>query len=88
MDEMDLEILRLKAQLEAVRVLLRGVYTLLANSSSAAARGFRDQFEKLQQEHQKIALQKVDPAISDLMAAEYQEALSDLISFIQEGFHA
>ena len=86
MTEAELEILRLKIQLEALRVLLRMLYTGLANSSPSGPQAFRDQFDHLRQEHAKIALPGIAPEYSDLVAAEYQEALDDLLSYITAGF--
>jgi hypothetical protein len=44
MTENELEILRLKLKLEAHQVLLRGIYTGLANSSLTGPRAYRDPF--------------------------------------------
>jgi hypothetical protein len=88
MTESELEILRIKVGMEAIRVLLRGLYTGLANSSPTAAQGFREKFSALRKNHGEIALEGVAPEYSDLMAGEYQEALDDLLTFIESGFHS
>ena len=85
MTESDLEILRLKAGMEAMRVLIMMLYTGLAGISPNAATIILEKFSALRKEHRKIALQGIDPALSDLVAAEYQEALDDLLSFIESG---
>jgi hypothetical protein len=71
MTEIELEILRLRLRAEAHQVLLRGLYTGLANISPAVAQSCRDQFE----EHSKIVIRGLSPALSEMVAAEYQEAL-------------
>jgi hypothetical protein len=63
------------------------LYTGLANSSPTAAQAFRDQFARLRQDHSKIALKGMTPEYSDLIAAEHQEALDDILTFIEAGFH-
>jgi len=83
----ELEILRLKLRIEILQLLLRKLYTGLANSSPAAGQAFRDQFSALRQEHSKIVLRQVSPAYSEMIAAEYQEALEDVLSDIESGFH-
>ena len=84
----ELEFFRLKVQLEALRVLMRGLYTGLANSSPTAAQAFRESFAKLRKEHGKITFKGLFPEYSDMLASEYQEALEDLLSFIEAGLHS
>lgn len=85
-DELDL--LRLRLRVETLLLLIRMLYTGLANSSPTAAQAFRDQFARLRQGHSKIALKGMTPEYSDLVAAEYQEALDDILTFIESGFHS
>ena len=47
----ELELVRIKVRLEAIYVLLRGLYTGLANTSPTAAQAFRDSFQDLRQQH-------------------------------------
>ena len=86
MTEAELEILRLKLRLEVHQVLLRGLYSGLANISPDAAQTCRNQFAALRQEHSKIVIRGLPPATSDMVAAEYQEALEDVLSNIEAGF--
>jgi hypothetical protein len=86
MTEVELEILRLRLRAEVHQVLLRGLYTGMANTSPSAAQGVRDQFAKLRQEHSKIVIRGLPPTSSDMVAAEYQEALEDALSHIEAGF--
>ncbi len=88
MTERELEILRLKVKIEVLHVLLRGLYTGLANSSPNGARAYRDRFSMLRLEHAKIVIPGVPPEYSDLVAAEYQEVLDDTLSDIESGFRA
>lgn len=82
---MELDLFRLKVQLEVLRVLLRGLCTGLANSSPSAAEFVRAHFANLRTRHSNLSLHRTDPALSDLFSAEYQEALNDLLSFIESG---
>jgi hypothetical protein len=88
MTEGELQTLRLKARLEVLQVLIRGLYTGLANISPNAAQGWRNRFAELRKEHAKIAIPGVPSEYSDLIAAEYQEALEDSLSNIESGFHS
>lgn len=85
MTEGELEVLRVKLQIEAIYVLIRGLYTGLANISPTSAQGYRHQLERLRQKHSKIALKNVRPEYSDLVASEYQAILNDLLSYIESG---
>jgi len=87
MTENELEILRLKLKLEVHQVLLRGIYTGLANSSPTGPRAYRDRFADLRREHSKIAIPGIPPEYSDMISAEYQAALEDALKFIEAGFH-
>jgi cobalamin biosynthesis protein CbiG len=87
MTEAELENLRLRLRVEVHQELLRGLYTGLANSSPTAAQGFRNQFAILRQGRSGIAIRGLPPATSDMIAAEYQEALEDVLSNIEAGFH-
>ena len=84
MTPQELEIYRLKVQMEALRVVVRIIVGGLARSSPIVAQRLLEQFASLRLEHSQIALKGVDPGVSDLAAAEYQEALEDLLSFIEE----
>jgi hypothetical protein len=88
MTETDLEILRLRLRLEVHQVLLRGLYTGLANISATVAQSCRDQFAKVRSEHAKITIRGAPPEWSDLIAGEYQEALEDALSNIESGFRS
>jgi hypothetical protein len=85
MTETELEILRLKLRLEVHRVLLRGLYTMWANTSPAAAQAQLDRFAALRAEHAKIVIPSLRPEYSDLIAEEYQDALDDTLSAIEAG---
>lgn len=85
MTPQELEMLRLRVQLEALRVLVRGLYTGIANSSPTTPAVLRERFVALRAEHSQIALKGIGPEQSDLIAAEYQEALDDLLQFIEGG---
>ena len=82
----ELEHFRLKAQLEALRILVRGLYTGLANGSPSASENLRLRFAELRKSHSQVVLKTVNPAYSDMLAAEHQSALEDLLSFIETGF--
>jgi hypothetical protein len=80
----ELESFRMKMQLEALRVLVQGLYSALANSSPEASANLRERFAELRRSHGQVVIKGVDPAYSDMLAAEYQSALEDLLSSIEE----
>jgi hypothetical protein len=86
MTEGELEILRLKVKVEVLQLLLRGLYTGLANSSPGGAQAYRDQFSYLRKEQSQIVIRPTSPAYSELVAAEYQDALDDVLLYIEGGF--
>lgn len=55
MTESELEIVRLKLRLEIHQILLRGLYSGLANSSADGSQAYRDRFAA-RKEHGKIAI--------------------------------
>jgi len=84
-EEFDLEIFRLKMRLEVHLVLIRGLYTGLANTSPNGGQALLAKFAALRQEHQKIAIPGLKEGYSDLVAGEYQEALEEALSWIEGG---
>jgi hypothetical protein len=86
MTEPELEIFRLKTRQEVLLNLMRGLYTGLASISPSADQVLREKFSKMRQESQQVVLKGIDPAYSDLSAAEYQDACEDILSFIEAGF--
>jgi hypothetical protein len=84
----ELEMLRLRLRVETLLLVIRMLYTGLANSSPTAVQAFRDQFARLRQAHSKIALKGMTPEYSDLIAAEHQEVLDDVLTFIESGFRS
>ena len=85
MTESELEILRIKVSIVALRVAVYGLYVGMANSSPTAAKAIREKFASVRKEYDKIALSGVGPEMSDTVAAEYREALDELLTFIESG---
>lgn len=86
MTEAELEILRLRLRVEIHQMLLRGLYTGLANIGPTAAQMCRDQFAALRRDHAKIVIPGLLPGWSDMIAGEHQEILEDVLSNIEAGF--
>jgi hypothetical protein len=85
MTEEELEIVRLKLKMEVHLVLLRMLYSGLANTVQGAGDAIRAKFAELRAEHDKIVLLNLPEGYSDMIAAEYQEALKDALSLIEGG---
>lgn len=85
MTEQELELLRLKLRIEALQVLVRGIYIGLAALSPDAPQALRVKFEALRRETSLIVLKQYPPEYSDMISGEYQTAINDLLSFIEQG---
>ena len=86
MTEQELEIVRLKMKIEALSLIFLGVCNALGRTSPAFLPSLLQTAKEKQTEYQSIALKGVSPEVSDLMAAEFQEAFSDLISLMEQSF--
>ena len=84
----ELELFKVKAQVLALQVMLRGLYTGLAKGSPSAASSLREEFSALRKDHAKIAIPNLPPEYSDMLSSEYQAALNDLLCFIEDGLHS
>lgn len=86
MTEAELQTLRIIVHLKAMRTLVRGLYLEMASISPDGPCRYREKFIALRARPQKLALTGIDPALSDMAAAEYQRALDELLSYIEAGF--
>ena len=86
MNETDLSAIRQSAKIEALATLVRALYTAQARSSPAAAHELRQAFAYLRQEHGKVVLKNLHPAVSDMIASENQAVMEDLLVYIESGF--
>jgi hypothetical protein len=84
MTEQELEIVRLKMKIEALSLIFFGVCNALGRTSPAFLPSLLKTAKEKQTEYQSIALKGVSPEVSDLMAAEFQEAFADLISVMEQ----
>lgn len=82
MTEQELIVFRLKAQIYAYEMVLEAALSSLERASPIALAEFQEK-ANLQREHiQRIYLQNVDPAYSDLATAEFQQAFESVLSLI------
>lgn len=81
----ELDLFRLKVRVAVLLNLVRGLYTGLANSSPAAHEALLEKFSALRQDHSKIVLKGIAAEYSDMLAAEYQEALDEYLKDIESG---
>lgn len=86
MTEQELETIRIRIRLEIFRMLFSNVYTWLARLSSPnVAPILLESFEELRKSHSRVFLTGVAPEYSDMMSAEYQEALDEILKQIEDG---
>ena len=83
MTEQELEIVKLKMKIEALSLVFFGVCNALGRAYPAFVPSLLSTVKEKQIEYQSIALKGISPEISDLMAAEFQEAFDDLISLME-----
>ena len=88
MSPQELELMQMKIKTEVLLTLLRGLYTCLANISPDARLAVVKIFSNLRKEHSLIAIKGVPAEYSDMVAAEAQEALDDVLKYIESGFHS
>ena len=88
MSPQELELMQIKIKTEILLTLLRGLYTGLANSSPTAMEGIKQNFANLRKQHSLVTIKGLSAEYSDLVSSETQEALEDVLSFIENGFHA
>jgi hypothetical protein len=78
--EAELQTLRIIVHLKAIRTLVRSLYIEMASRSPGGPKQYREKFTALRARPQKLCLTGIDPALSDMAAAEYQRALDELLS--------
>ena len=88
MSPQELELMQMKIKTEVLLTLIRGLYTGLANSSPAAMEASKQTFAALRKEHSLVAIKGLSAEYSDLVSAEAQEALDDVLKYIENGFHS
>ena len=88
MSPQELELMQMKIKTEVSLTLIRGLYTCLANISPSARLGVEKIFSNLRQEHSLVVIKGLAPEYSDMVAAEAQEALEDVLKYIESGFHS
>lgn len=86
MTEQELEVIRVNLRIEVLKILVGGLYTALAKQSPSAAQALLTKFAEIRQDHSKIALKGLVPEYSNLIAAEYQEALDEMLGSIEQMF--
>ena len=80
-----LEILKLKSQIQALQVVLSMICAALGRTFPSFSESLQETGNQLRESHSKIALKGYPPELSDLIAGEYQEALDDILNFIEDG---
>lgn len=81
MTEADLETARLRLRIRALEEVLRAICTGLSGLPEIADE-YRAQLALLRQEHAQVVLEDRNPAESDMLAGEYQEALDDVLRLV------
>jgi hypothetical protein len=85
MTEHELEIVKLKSQMQALQLVVRVLCSALGRTFPTFGPSLLETGKHAQEEYSKIALKGYPPELSDLIAGEYQEALDDLLKYIEDG---
>jgi hypothetical protein len=88
LSESDLQTLRIIVSITAIRTLLRECFIEIAGTSPNRAGRYREIFAALRSGQPALALNGIDPALKELAANEYQEALDELLSYIESGLRS
>ena len=88
MTESDLQTLRIIVSITAIRTLLRECLAEMAAVSPERGHRYREIFAKLRSRQQPFALNGIDADLQDLATAEYQNALDELLSYVEAGLRS
>jgi hypothetical protein len=83
--ETELQTLRIIVSLTAIRTLLRECLVENAAASPGRAYRYREIFARLRARPQPLALNGIDSPLQDLATNEYQDALEELLSYVESG---
>lgn len=81
----ELEIVRFKVKILALETVLDSFCNAVASSSPTAPAALRMKFQDFRKKHSKIVLPGYSAEYSDLLAGEYQEALDDILTKLENG---
>lgn len=84
MTEQELEIVRGKMKTEALTVIFLGVCSALARTFPTFGPSLLASVREKQTDYQQMVLKNLSPAMSDLMAGEFQESFNDLVKLIEK----
>ena len=84
--ETDLQTLRIIVSITAMRMLLRECLVEFAGASPERAYRCWEMFARLRSK--PLSLRGIDPTLIDLAENEYQEALEELLSYVESGLRS
>lgn len=88
LSRLELEQFRLKANILALKAMMRTLSSLFAASSPAHAQALKEAFAGMRDTNTRLVLSELDPVSSDMIASEYQGIVEDLLHFIENGVAA
>lgn len=80
----ELQIIQLRSQILATQTVLIGLIRALARSSPNAKLSLRETVNNLRNQYSQMTIPGMPAEYSDLLAAEFQSALDDLIKLIEK----
>jgi len=84
----ELQTLRIIVSITAIRTLLRECFIEMASASPERECRYREMFATLRSRQQPLALDGIDSVLRDLATHEYQDALDELLSYIESGLRS
>ena len=79
----ELDLFRLKMQVQSLRLLIEGLYATLGRASPAFASSLSTSFAELRPRYEQVVLRNLPPGYSDMLSAEFQNAFAEILTSIE-----
>jgi hypothetical protein len=81
----ELRTFRDRVDILSVKVLLRTLFTVVAHQSENNLQNLHSAFSELRKTHERLVIKGIDAATSDMIAAEYQSVMENMLVFLENG---
>jgi hypothetical protein len=85
MSAKELSIFRDRVNILSIKVVLRTLCAVVVHQSDNNLFNLHHAFGELRKTHERLVVQGLNAASSDMLAAEYQSVMEDLLVFIENG---
>lgn len=84
MTEDELRELRHQMRTEALWTLVQGLYSIVAVTMPNGSQWLRDRFAEIRQRSETVSIPGLKPGWSDMVSAEYRDALNDYLAELEK----